>query len=113
MTQLYYVVHHKKLSRHYHVNYNSARSFISGTKDVKKDAKIFWHRESNPTTLEINLKKKTITKPIPKPVQINFDGFKVDLNQMNIGESYQISYDGSVYEIMKNERGELVVNEIV
>lgn len=43
---------------------------------------------------------------------INETGFNVDLNQMTVGKRYPIRYDGSLYEVAKNDKGELELYEV-
>ena len=39
-------------------------------------------------------------------------GFELDLNNMRVGEIYLVEYDGSKYEVMKNDKGELELYEV-
>ena len=60
--------------------------------------------------------KRAIVEPLDKMQRqiglITENGFEVDLNRMLPNKKYLISYDGSKYEAMKNEKGDLELFEI-
>ena len=60
------------------------------------------------STLSIGVRYPWINKPIAKERKIGVvteTGFELDLNNMEVGKMYLVEYDGSKYEVMKNDRG--------
>lgn len=56
-----------------------------------------------------------ISNPAPierKVGMVTLAGFELNMNNMAIGKKYLVHYDGSKYEVMKNEKNELELFEI-
>ena len=48
----------------------------------------------------------------PDIVSKNNEGFSIDMNNMEQGRPYMMTFDGSKYVLWKNENGSLVIREV-
>lgn len=65
------------------------------------------------TYIYIYLLKLILKDKHEEIVSIRTDGFGINLNNMERHTRYRFSYEGSEYEAIKNEEGELVLSEVV
>ena len=109
---LYEISVHKP-NRRFHVSYHSAESAISGIKNIESLLKQNWIKLGHTHSAEFDIPSfDKPTKVIESIVTMSYDGFELDLNKMKTGRHYRITYDDSVYEVVKNEKGELEISEV-
>jgi len=108
---LYYQINTYRPNRRYHISYHTGQSTTEKPK-LRKFTIDNWRNIGESTIARIPLYGSFVDNISDDIGKINFDGFELNLKNMEIDKKYIISYDDSHYEAYKNKNNELVISEI-